>query len=313
MDAGGRGASCSTPAHALHARRWRRRARPRSPPSTGSRSAAAASWRWRATSASRRSRPPSASPRSTSGSSPASAAPSGCRGWSARRKALEMNLTGDAIAAYEAYGLGLANQVVPDHELFDTALHVGAQARRPGAARDRADQAACRRTGDLDEGIAAEKRGLRDGVRLRGREGGHLAPSSRSGGRSSRASEAVVAAGVSRRRRSGSRSCCRLAQRRRRSPAPGSRCPPASPTSARPGPGCGRTSTRWRSRTSTPSGATPTASGASTATRFAIARRQAAERARTRRSPSSSGAAWSRAVDHPEHRPPAPHGGHASA
>src|SRR5437764_13443508 len=37
-------------------------------------------------------------------------------------KALELNLTGDPIGAYEAYRLGLANQVVPDHELFDTAL-----------------------------------------------------------------------------------------------------------------------------------------------------------------------------------------------
>jgi enoyl-CoA hydratase / 3-hydroxyacyl-CoA dehydrogenase len=37
-------------------------------------------------------------------------------------KALEMNLTGDPIDAYEAHRVGLANQVVPDHELFDAAL-----------------------------------------------------------------------------------------------------------------------------------------------------------------------------------------------
>jgi enoyl-CoA hydratase/3-hydroxyacyl-CoA dehydrogenase len=37
-------------------------------------------------------------------------------------KALEMNLRGDPIGAWEAERLGLANQVVPDHELFDTAL-----------------------------------------------------------------------------------------------------------------------------------------------------------------------------------------------
>jgi len=37
-------------------------------------------------------------------------------------KALEMNLTGDAISAEDAYELGLATEVVPDHELFDTAL-----------------------------------------------------------------------------------------------------------------------------------------------------------------------------------------------
>jgi enoyl-CoA hydratase/3-hydroxyacyl-CoA dehydrogenase len=37
-------------------------------------------------------------------------------------KALEMNLTGTPIGAYEAREYGLVNQVVPDHELFDTAL-----------------------------------------------------------------------------------------------------------------------------------------------------------------------------------------------
>jgi enoyl-CoA hydratase/3-hydroxyacyl-CoA dehydrogenase len=37
-------------------------------------------------------------------------------------KALEMNLTGTPIGAYEAHAYGLVNQVVPDHELFDTSL-----------------------------------------------------------------------------------------------------------------------------------------------------------------------------------------------
>ena len=37
-------------------------------------------------------------------------------------RALELNLTGDPITAEEAYALGLANRVVPDEELFDTAL-----------------------------------------------------------------------------------------------------------------------------------------------------------------------------------------------
>src|SRR3954462_14928420 len=37
-------------------------------------------------------------------------------------KALEMNLTGDAVLAEEAYDFGLVNEVVPDHELLDTAL-----------------------------------------------------------------------------------------------------------------------------------------------------------------------------------------------
>src|SRR5204862_6335886 len=37
-------------------------------------------------------------------------------------KALEMNLAGTPISSYEALRFGLANEVVPDHELFDTAL-----------------------------------------------------------------------------------------------------------------------------------------------------------------------------------------------
>jgi enoyl-CoA hydratase/3-hydroxyacyl-CoA dehydrogenase len=37
-------------------------------------------------------------------------------------KALELNLVGEPISAKEAERLGLVNQVVPDHELFDTSL-----------------------------------------------------------------------------------------------------------------------------------------------------------------------------------------------
>jgi enoyl-CoA hydratase / 3-hydroxyacyl-CoA dehydrogenase len=37
-------------------------------------------------------------------------------------KALELNLVGDPIDAGEAFELGLVTRVVPDHELFDTAL-----------------------------------------------------------------------------------------------------------------------------------------------------------------------------------------------
>ena len=74
-------------------------------------------------------------------------------------KALELNLIGDPIDAYEAYRLGLANQVVPDHELFDTALawahKLSEQA--PLAIRQIKNVSAA---GDLDEGIAAEKQGF---------------------------------------------------------------------------------------------------------------------------------------------------------
>jgi enoyl-CoA hydratase / 3-hydroxyacyl-CoA dehydrogenase len=74
-------------------------------------------------------------------------------------KALEMNLIGDAIPAEEAYELGLANRVVPDHELLDTAL---------GWARKLAEQAPLAieeikrvsADGDLDAGIEAEKQGF---------------------------------------------------------------------------------------------------------------------------------------------------------
>ena len=74
-------------------------------------------------------------------------------------KALEMNLTGDAISADEAYEHGLVNRVVPDHELLDTAL---AWARKlagqaPLAIREIKHVSA---HGDLDAGIEAEKEGF---------------------------------------------------------------------------------------------------------------------------------------------------------
>jgi enoyl-CoA hydratase/3-hydroxyacyl-CoA dehydrogenase len=74
-------------------------------------------------------------------------------------KALEMNLTGDPISAYEAFRLGLANEVVPDHELFDTAL---SWARRlsqqaPIAIGQIKSVSAM---GELGEGLEAEARGF---------------------------------------------------------------------------------------------------------------------------------------------------------
>ena len=74
-------------------------------------------------------------------------------------KALEMNLVGDAISADEAYEFGLANRVVPDHELFDTAL---AWARKLGGQAPLAVEQVKRvsHKGDLDEGIEAEKEGF---------------------------------------------------------------------------------------------------------------------------------------------------------
>ena len=74
-------------------------------------------------------------------------------------KALEMNLIGEPIDAYEALRLGLANQVVPDHELFDTAL---AWARKlsekaPLAVKQIKTVSA---KGELGEGLQAEAQGF---------------------------------------------------------------------------------------------------------------------------------------------------------
>jgi enoyl-CoA hydratase/carnithine racemase len=71
-------------------------------------------------------------------------------------KALEMNTTGEPISAEEAYEYGLVNRLVPDHELFDTAL---AWARKFAGQAPLALEAIKRTShkGDLDEGIEAEK------------------------------------------------------------------------------------------------------------------------------------------------------------
>ncbi len=74
-------------------------------------------------------------------------------------KALEMNLTGEAILAEEAYRLGLAHAVVPDHELLDTALNWARKlAAQPPLAIEQIKTVSHK--GDLDEGIAAEKQGF---------------------------------------------------------------------------------------------------------------------------------------------------------
>jgi enoyl-CoA hydratase/3-hydroxyacyl-CoA dehydrogenase len=70
-------------------------------------------------------------------------------------KALEMNVTGEPIDAYDALRAGLVNRVVPDHELFDSAM---------SWARKLAEQAPLAiesikkvsAAGDLDEGLRTE-------------------------------------------------------------------------------------------------------------------------------------------------------------
>jgi len=72
-------------------------------------------------------------------------------------KALEMNLVGDAVLAGEALEFGLVNRLVPDHELFETALMWGRKlAGQAPIAREQIKTASHK--GDLDEGIEAEKR-----------------------------------------------------------------------------------------------------------------------------------------------------------
>jgi enoyl-CoA hydratase / 3-hydroxyacyl-CoA dehydrogenase len=74
-------------------------------------------------------------------------------------KALEMNLVGDAILSGEALELGLANRVVPDHELFETALMWGRKlAAQAALAVEQIKQVSAK--GDIDEGIEAEKAGF---------------------------------------------------------------------------------------------------------------------------------------------------------
>jgi enoyl-CoA hydratase / 3-hydroxyacyl-CoA dehydrogenase len=74
-------------------------------------------------------------------------------------KALEMNLIGDAISAGEAERIGLANAVVPDHELLDTALNWARKlASQAPIAIEQIKTASHK--GDLDEGITAEKQGF---------------------------------------------------------------------------------------------------------------------------------------------------------
>jgi enoyl-CoA hydratase/3-hydroxyacyl-CoA dehydrogenase len=86
-------------------------------------------------------------------------------------KALEMNLTGNAITAGSAYEHGLANRVVPDHELVETALlwAEGLAKQAPLAVEQIKNVS---HKGDLDEGIEAEKAGFATAFQSEdGREG----------------------------------------------------------------------------------------------------------------------------------------------
>ena len=75
-------------------------------------------------------------------------------------KALEMNLIGDAMLAGEAEAYGLANRVVPDHELFDAAVSWarGSPARRRSPSSRSSSPPT---TPTSTQGIEQEKEGFR--------------------------------------------------------------------------------------------------------------------------------------------------------
>jgi enoyl-CoA hydratase/carnithine racemase len=74
-------------------------------------------------------------------------------------KALEMNLTGDAVLAPEARFYGLADDLVPDEELFDTAVAWAKKlAGQAPLAVEQIKQVSNK--ADLDDGIEAEKQGF---------------------------------------------------------------------------------------------------------------------------------------------------------
>ncbi|HEY5977627.1 MAG TPA: enoyl-CoA hydratase-related protein [Solirubrobacterales bacterium] len=74
-------------------------------------------------------------------------------------KALEMNLTGDAILSEEALEFGLVNRLAPDHELLETALMwAGKLAGQAPVAKELIKQVSHK--GDIEAGIEAEKQGF---------------------------------------------------------------------------------------------------------------------------------------------------------
>ena len=105
-------------------------------------------------------------------------------------KALEMNLTGDAVLAQEAHEWGLADDLVPDQELLRRRALVGSQARWSGPLA--VEQVKLVSQGRARRGIEAEKKGFakvflsedgREGIsaflgkrRLSGMEGGARKP-----------------------------------------------------------------------------------------------------------------------------------------
>jgi enoyl-CoA hydratase / 3-hydroxyacyl-CoA dehydrogenase len=71
-------------------------------------------------------------------------------------KALELNLTGEPVSAEEALRVGLVNQVVPDHDLFDAALSWARKLSQQAPLSIERIKTVSHQ-GDLDEGLAREQ------------------------------------------------------------------------------------------------------------------------------------------------------------
>ena len=221
-------------AHGAAARVRAARASSRSPPSTASRSAAAASWRWPATCASRRESAIFGQPEVKLGIIPGFGGTQRLPRLVGREQGARDEPVGDPIGAEEAYELGLVNRVVADHELLDTAL---AWARKlaeqaPLAVEAIKDASA---KGDLDEGIEAEKDAFAPRLRLRATRRRASAPSWASASRTGRARERSTA--DARRSRASPSSIRERRLGRRADRRRASRCPSGIPDFRSPGTG----------------------------------------------------------------------------
>ena len=110
-------------------------ASPSSPRSTATRSAADASWRWRARCGIAADTAKLGQPEINLGLIPGYAGTQRLPRIVGRGRALELLLTGDQISAQEAHRIGLVNRVVPAADLMNEARALAHDARGEGAGR----------------------------------------------------------------------------------------------------------------------------------------------------------------------------------